>query len=65
MDNQTLFVFKKQKEEYNMVKQLKKLPKQLRKASKLHAGQAKIIANYVKNNEKKKKRPKSRNRKKA
>ena len=42
-----------------------KLPKQLRKASKLHAGQAKIIANYVKNNEKKKKRPKSRNRKKA
>ena len=65
MDNQTLFVFKKQKEKYNMVKQLKKLPKQLRKASKLHAGQAKIIANYVKNNEKKKKRPKSRNRKKA
>ena len=65
MDNQTLFVFKKQKEEYNMVKQLKKLPKQLRKASKLHAGQAKIIANYGKNNEKKKKRPKSRNRKKA
>jgi hypothetical protein len=63
MDNQTLFVFKKQKEEYNMVKQLKKLPKQLRKASKLHAGQAKIIANYVKKNEKK--RPKSRNRKKA
>ncbi len=47
-----------------MVKQLKKLPKQLRKASKLHAGQAKIIANYVKKNEKKK-RPKSRNRKKA
>ena len=63
MDNQTLFIFKKQKEEYNMVKQLKKLPKQLRKASKLHAGQAKIIANYVKKNEKK--RPKSRNRKKA
>ena len=63
MDNQTLFVFKKQKEKYNMVKQLKKLPKQLRKASKLHAGQAKIIANYVKKNEKK--RPKSRNRKKA
>ena len=65
MDNQTLFIFTKQKEEYNMVKQLKKLPKQLKKASKLHAGQAKIIANYVKNNEKKKKRPKSRNRKKA
>ena len=63
MDNQTLFVFKKQQQEYNMVKQLKKLPKQLRKASKLHAGQAKIIANYVKKNEKK--RPKSRNRKKA
>ena len=65
MDNQTLFVFKKQKEEYNMVKQLKKLPKQLKKASRLHAGQAKIIANYVKKNEKKKKRPQSRNRKKA
>ena len=63
MDNQTLFVFKKQKKEYNMVKQLKKLPKQLKKASRLHAGQAKIIANYVKKNEKK--RPKSRNRKKA
>ena len=64
MDNQTLFVFKKQKEEYNMVKQLRKLPGQLRKASRLHAGQAKIISNYVKKNEKKK-RPKSRNRKKA
>jgi len=64
MDNQTLFVFKKQKEEYNMVKQLRKLPGQLRKASRLHAGQAKIIANYVKKNDKKK-RPKSRNRKKA
>ena len=63
MDNQTLFIFKKQKEEYNMVKQLRKLPGQLRKASRLHAGQAKIIANYVKKNEKK--RPKSRNRKKA
>jgi len=64
MDNQTLFIFTKQKEEYNMVKQLKKLPGQLRKASRLHAGQAKIIENYVKKNDKKK-RPKSRNRKKA
>ena len=64
MDNQTLYIFKKQKEEYNMVKQLRKLPGQLRKASKLHRGQAKIIENYVRKNEKKK-RPKSRNRKKA
>jgi len=65
MDSQTLYIFKKQKEEYNMVKQLRKLPGQLRKASKLHRGQAKIIENYVRKNEKKKKRPKSRNRKKA
>ncbi len=64
MDSQTLYIFKKQKEEYNMVKQLRKLPGQLRKASKLHRGQAKIIENYVRKNEKKK-RPKSRNRKKA
>ena len=64
MDNQTLYIFKKQKEKYNMVKQLRKLPSQLRKASKLHRGQAKIIENYVRKNEKKK-RPKSRNRKKA
>ena len=54
MDNQTLFIFTKQKEEYNMVKQLRKLPSQLRKASKLHRGQAKIIENYVRKNEKKK-----------
>jgi hypothetical protein len=47
-----------------MVRRLKKVTKQLKKASKLHANQAKIVANYVKNNEKKK-RPKSRNRKKA
>ena len=64
MDSQTLYIFKKQKEEYNMVKQLRKLPGQLRKASKLHRGQAKIIENYVRKNEKKKS-PKSRNRKKA
>ena len=64
MNNQTLFVFKKQQQEYNMVRQLKKVTKQLKKASKLHANQAKIVANYVKKNEKKK-RPKSRNRKKA
>ena len=47
-----------------MVRRLKKVTKQLKKASKLHANQAKIVANYVKNNEKNK-RPKSRNRKKA
>ena len=64
MNNQTLFVFKKQQQEYNMVRQLKKVTKQLKKASKLHANQAKIVANYVKKNDKKK-RPKSRNRKKA
>ena len=64
MNNQTLFIFKKQQQEYNMVRQLKKVTKQLKKASKLHANQAKIVANYVKKNEKKK-RPKSRNRKKA
>ena len=64
MDNQTLFVFKKQQQEYNMVRKLKKVTKQLKKASKLHANQAKIVANYVKKNDKKK-RPKSRNRKKA
>ena len=64
MDNQTLFILIKQQQEYNMVRRLKKVTKQLKKASKLHANQAKIVANYVKNNEKKK-RPKSRNRKKA
>ena len=64
MNNQTLFVFKRQQQEYNMVRKLKKVTKQLKKASKLHANQAKIVANYVKRNEKKK-RPKSRNRKKA
>jgi len=63
MNNQTLFVFQKQQQKYNMVRQLKKVTKQLKKASKLHANQAKIVANYVKKNEKK--RPKSRNRKKA
>ena len=64
MNNQTLFVFKKQQQEYNMVRQLKKVTKQLKKASKLHANQAKIVANYVKKNEKKK-RPKKGNRKKT
>ena len=64
MNNQTLFVFKRQQQEYNMVRKLKKVTKQLKKASKLHANQAKIVANYVKKNDKKK-RPKSRNRKKA
>ena len=47
-----------------MARTLKKVTKQLKKASRLHANQAKIVANYVKKNEKKK-RPKSRNRKKA
>jgi len=64
MDNQTLFILIKQQQEYKMVRTLKKVTKQLKKASKLHANQAKIVANYVKKNEKKK-RPKSRNRKKA
>ena len=64
MNNQTLFVFKKQQQEYNMVRRLKKVTKQLKKASKLHANQAKIVANYVKKNEKKK-RPKKGNRKKT
>ena len=42
---------------------VKKVIRDLNKASRSHAGQAKIIANYVKKNEKK--RPKSRNRKKT
>ena len=58
MDNQTLFILIKQQQEYNMVRRLKKVTKQLKKASKLHAKQAKIVANYVKNNVKKKKSPK-------
>jgi len=64
MNNQILFTLLKQQQEYNMARTLKKVTKQLKKASKLHANQAKIVANYVKKNEKKK-RPKSRNRKKA
>lgn len=64
MDNQTLFILIKQQQEYKMVRTLKKVTKQLKKASKLHANQAKIVANYVKKNEKKK-RPKNRNRKKT
>ena len=64
MNNQTLYILQKEKREYNMARTLKKVTKQLKKASRLHANQAKIVANYVKKNEKKK-RPKSRNRKKA
>ena len=64
MNNQILFTLLKQQQEYNMARTLKKVTKQLKKASRLHANQAKIVANYVKKNEKKK-RPKSRNRKKA
>ena len=64
MNNQILFTLLKQQQKYNMVRRLKKVTKQLKKASRLHANQAKIVANYVKKNEKKK-RPKSRNRKKA
>ena len=64
MNNQILFTLLKEKKEYNMAKILNKVTKQLKKASRLHANQAKIVANYVKKNEKKK-RPKSRNRKKA
>jgi len=64
MNNQILFTLLKQQQQYNMVRRLKKVTKQLKKASRLHANQAKIVANYVKKNEKKK-RPKSRNRKKA
>ena len=64
MDNQTLFTLLKEKKEYNMARTLKKVTKQLRKASKLHANQSKIVANYVKKNEKKK-RTKKGNRKKT
>jgi len=64
MNNQILFTLLKEKKEYNMAKILNKVTKQLKKASRLHANQAKIVANYVKKNEKKK-RPKNRNRKKA
>jgi len=63
MNNQTLFVFKKQQQEYNMVKTLKKVSKQLQKASRLHKRQSEIVKKYVKKTENK--RPKSRNRKKA
>ncbi len=63
MNNQTLFVFKKQQQEYNMVRKLKKVSKQLEKASRLHKRQSEIVKKYVKQNEKK--RHKSRNRKKA
>ena len=63
MNNQTLFIFKKQQQEYNMVRKLKKVSKQLEKASRLHKRQSEIVKKYVKQNEKK--RPKSRNRKKA
>ena len=31
MNNQTLFIFKKQQQEYNMVRKLKKVSKQLEK----------------------------------
>ena len=58
MNNQTLFVFKKQQQEYNMVRKLKKVTKQLKKASKLHANQAKIVKKYVKKTRKKEKDPK-------
>ena len=46
-----------------MVKTLKKVSKQLQKASKLHKSQSEIVKKYVKKTENK--RPKSRNRKKA
>ncbi len=45
-----------------MVKTLKKVSKQLQKASKLHKRQSEIVKKYVKKTENK--RPKSRNRKK-
>ena len=63
MNNQTLFIFKKQQQEYNMVRKLKKVSKQLEKASRLHKRQSEIVKKYVKKTENK--RPKSRNRKKA
>ena len=47
-----------------MAKDLKKVKKGLLKASKLHKRQAKVVDRYIKKNAKKK-RPKSRNRKKA
>ena len=46
-----------------MVKTLKKVSKQLQKASRLHKRQSEIVKKYVKKTENK--RPKSRNRKKA
>jgi len=64
MNNQTLYVCLQQQKEYNMVKTLKKVSKQLDKASRLHKRQSEIVKKYVKQTEKKK-RPKSRNRKKA
>jgi len=54
----------KERKRNNMARTLKKVSKQLFKASRLHKGQAQKIANYIKKNEKKK-RSKSRNRKKA
>ena len=52
MNNQTLFVFKKQQQEYNMVRQLKKVSKQLKKASKLHKRQSELLQNMSKNGKK-------------
>ena len=63
MNNQTLYVCLQQQKEYNMVKTLKKVSKQLDKASRLHKRQSEIVKKYVKKTENK--RPKSRNRKKA
>ena len=55
MNNQTLYIFKKQIKEYNMVRKLKKIKKELLGASKMHKRQANTIGRMIKKKRKIKK----------
>jgi len=55
MNNQTLYIFKKQIREYNMVRKLKKIKKELLGASKMHKRQANTIGRMIKKKRKNKK----------
>jgi len=57
MDNQTLYIFKNQIREYNMVRKLKKIKKELLGASKMHKRQANTIGRMIKKKRNGKKRP--------
>ena len=57
MDNQTLYIFKNQIREYNMVRKLKKIKKELLGASKMHKRQANTIGRIIKKKRNGKKRP--------